>query len=84
MREITAEMHNWIINHVHGTCTFAYSHNLEFNEDFGLPEDDEDTFAEAMKDAEIFECSRCGWFYEIAEQSSKHCEETVCQDCEEE
>lgn len=81
MKEITTEMHNWIVNHVQGTCTFAHTHNLEFNKDFGLPEDDEETFDAAMKDAEIFECGSCGWFYEISEQSDNEECELVCQDC---
>lgn len=81
---ITSDMHNWIIDHVMGSCTYGnFNARLNFNKEFNLSEDDSDTFEAALVEAEVFECTHCGWYCEYAEMSDKHCE-PVCQDCEDE
>lgn len=79
---ITSEMHNWVVDHVLGTCDFRASHEQDFNKEFNLPEGDETTFGLALKDADIFLCTECGWYCEVYEMS-EHCDEyeEVCSDC---
>ncbi len=84
MVEITAEMHNWVIDHVMGSCTWGNSNaRLEFNKEFNIPSGNVDIFEIALTEAEVFECANCGWYCEFAEMSDKHCE-SVCQDCADE
>lgn len=35
-------------------------------------------------DNEIFHCSQCGWWYEIAEESGKDDSDLICNDCADE
>ncbi|AQT25373.1 hypothetical protein PR1_60 [Providencia phage vB_PreS_PR1] len=35
---ITSDMHNWIIDHVMGSCTYGnFNARLDFNKEFNLP-----------------------------------------------
>lgn len=84
MKLVTADMTNWVTTHVQGTCTWGGVNGLvEFNKHFGIPEDDDDLFLKALEEAELFECTVCGWYAEVSEMSDRHCEPT-CQDCADE
>lgn len=78
---ITRDMHNWVVAHVMGSCDFGHTHRLDFNRAFGITDENDETFDQALEDAEVFLCGGCGWYCEFSEQSE---DGDTCTDCFEE
>lgn len=78
---------NFDVNKIIETCSGSCMETIQSAIEFHYPEMDEDDLTEDdinHIDNEIFNCSTCGWWCEISDESGTQENELVCNDCAEE
>lgn len=78
---ITKDQTTELIEYLHGSCK-----SLDEGCQDLFEQDSEVLTADQLQeiDNEIFRCSQCGWWYEIAEESGKDESDLICNNCADE